>query len=161
MALMWNAATVAFNADYPTHRDRVFGVEDILTWTPPPFKCPKKFHPVVCAYTEPIVRLVATAVYCDVGYGRDWEACDGDKICTVVEGNTRRCSFAEEEIERSYSEARNVYIDAIHDPYLRDVVSTAFNCSKTGSISKCDRGSSTAALNLLHLPSCVRQLCMV
>ena len=148
MALMWNAATVAFNADYPTHKDRVFGVEEILKWTPPPFDCPERFHPVVCAYTEPIVRLVSTSVYCDVSYGRDWEACNEDEICTVVDGNTRRCSFADGQIERAYSEAHNVYINAIHDPYLRDVAGTAFNCSRAESISKCDRGCSTPASSL-------------
>lgn len=136
--MMRREAVLAFNEEFPTHRRIENNLDDVMEWRPEPFECPERFDPLVCDFAEPFMKVMPISIYCDVKYGRDWDACDEDDLCEVVDGETRQCSISDEELEHALREATQVYIDAIHDPFLRDVYEVNVNCSRIDRIAACE-----------------------
>jgi len=140
-AMMRRDSVLAFNEEFPTHRRIENNLEEVLEWRPPPFDCPEEFDPLVCEFAEPFMSVMPISIYCDTMYGRDWEACDEDDLCEVFDGDTRQCTISDEQLELALAEATQVYIDAIHDPFLRDVYELNVNCSRINRIAACESAS--------------------
>lgn len=140
---MRREAYLAFNEEYPTHRSLVNNLEDVAQWTLPPFECPEEFDQIVCDFAGRILETLPTSIYCDAMYGRDWDACDESDMCGVLDGErTRQCAVSDEELERAVHEANLLYINSIHDEFIRDIYALQLNCSQYDRIPQCESGKS-------------------